>query len=286
MSIFANEFGLIRGEWSDDHSSVILYGDKEEKRVENTFDDPLIELSEYDYLFSCSKGRNVEFGRWEDYCNEKGRLGFYQVIIPLRDRDGISYTEPTFIIVLKDCKEAIIFVLPTTDLNRKELSSRVNWAMKTNVYGHYGRRNILHGMQAEYRLAIINECSASKVRMSKLLDELRLKILLDEDDVEIIKPDKTFDHKVGYSDGKWFEIEDFGSMQYYKIIKEIYIPTREVKKANNTKASTKHTIFNKDGSMTVVTLYEDGDLSAHTFQPSDLMKLDDCEYSPVLKDTK
>lgn len=270
MSIFANSVGLMCGKWNEDYSGVVT----SETTIKSTFDDPIVEISGFNYMFD--RGNNISLARWEEYYVDGERAGIYQVFIPSRYADSLAVSDSSYIIILKDGKneddkEAVIFVLDTDGLNRKKFSERINWAMTNKVYGKYGKKNILHDrtMQNEYRLAIINDDGASERHITQLLEELSMKTLLEENDTEVIIPEKVYDRKLGFAEGKWYEIVSIGSWKYYKVIKEIPLETKSVK----------HTIF-ANNSLTVVTLYEDGELSAQSYESADLIKLDGGGYSP------
>ena len=270
MSIFVNSVGLMCGKWNEDYSGVVT----NETTIKSTFDDPIVEISGFNYMFD--RGNNVTLSRWEEYYTGAERAGIYQIFVPSHHGDSLAVSDSSYIIILKDSKndddkEAVIFVMDTDGLNRKKLSERINWAMSTKVYGKYGKKNILHdrSMQNEYRLAIINDDGVSERHLTELLKEMNMETLLEENDTEVIIPDKVYSNKLGFVEGKWYEIRSIGSWRYYKVIKEIPLESK----------STKHTLFTND-TMTVVTLYADGELSAQTLHPADLMKLDDGEYSP------
>ena len=272
MSIFANSIGLFYGEMDSNNKEVITG----ETIIENSFDDPIIELSTYDKNFTY--GRNIDEIGWQDYRVNGEYVGRYQVFVPVKNTNGHLREESTaFIIVIKE-KEAAIFALMLDDLNRKEISARINWAMKNEVYGK-GRKNILQASDFEVKVGIINEGNCYEKDLPRLLDELDMKLLLENEHGELIMPEKTFEGKLGYDNGKWYVIRSIGSYRYYEVVEEIYISAREVKRINPTKSSTKYTIY-KDRGMTVVTLYDDGELSATSYDQAELLKLDDGEYSP------
>ena len=273
MSIFANSTGLFYGKMDSENKEVITG----ETIIENSFYDPIIELSTYDRNFN--HGRNIDEIGWQEYYNNGEYVGCYQVFVPVKSLNGHLREESTaFIIVIKE-KEAAIFALMLDNLNRKEISARINWAMKNEVYGN-GRKNILHSSNFEVKVGIINEGNCYEKDLPRLLEEFGMKLLLENEHGQLIMPEKTFDGTLGYENGKWYVIRHIGSWRYYEAVEEIFIPTREVRRINPTKASTKYTIY-KDHGMTVVTLYEDGELSAKSYRQADLMKLDESEYSPA-----